>query len=106
MMMILADRLGDALCMPRVCREEVVDGYVGGMQLVSTPTYPSFSPCSWRGVGISRVPSREWWLPRHVVASMHVCYLPAFQMHPTINLESRHFLTSQHLSRPMLFRGA
>ena len=27
---------------------------------------------------------------RHVVASMHVCYLPAFQMHPSINLESRH----------------
>jgi hypothetical protein len=33
---------------------------------------------------------------RHVVASMHVCYLPAYHMHPSINLESRHLLTSQY----------
>jgi hypothetical protein len=40
--------------------------------------------------------SRPKVVARHVVASMHVCYLPAYHMHPSINLESRHFLTSQY----------
>jgi hypothetical protein len=55
LIVIFADRLGDVLSTSRVCRREVVDGYVGGMHWYPHPHihYLHASPCSWR------VPSRE-----------------------------------------------